>query len=47
MSHYHFVLLDQYKKRLEKMGRKLRIKTIGMHELFNLKKQKMLNLSFK
>ncbi len=47
MSHYHFVLLDQYKKRLEKMGEESwRIKTIGMHELFNLKKQKMLNLSF-
>ena len=47
MSHYHFVLLDQYKKRLKKMGEESwRIKTIGMHELFNLKKQKMFNLSY-
>ncbi len=47
MSHYHFVLLDQYKKRLKKMGEESwRIKTIGMHELFNLKKQKMFNLGY-
>ena len=45
MSHYHFVLLDQYKKRLIKMGEESwRVKTIGMHELNNLKKQKIIGL---
>ena len=44
MSHYHFVLLDQYKKRLIKMGEESwRVKTIGMHELNNLKKQKIID----
>ena len=44
MSHYHFVLLDQYKKRLIKMGEESwRVKTIDMHELNNLKKQKIID----
>lgn len=46
MSHYHFVLLEKYRKRLIKMGEESwRIKTIGMHELINLKKQKIISLS--
>jgi len=41
MSHYHFVLLDRYKKRLLQLGEEeWRIKTIGMHELKYLKKIK-------
>lgn len=47
MSHYHFVLLEKYKKRLIKMGEEnWRIKTVGMHELTNLKKQKIFNLKY-
>jgi len=43
MSHYHFVLLDQYKKRLLQLGEeKWRVKTIGMHELKYLKKIKLI-----
>tara|TARA_E500000178_G_C17021857_1_gene756017 strand:+ start:643 stop:1782 length:1140 start_codon:yes stop_codon:yes gene_type:complete len=47
MSHYHFVLLEKYKKRLIKMGEESwRIKTIGMHELTYLKKQKVFKLKY-
>ena len=47
MSHYHFVLLENYKKRLVRMGEESwRIKTIGMHELNNLKKQTNFSLKY-
>ena len=46
MSHYHFVLLENY-KRLVRMGEESwRIKTIGMHELNNLKKQTNFSLKY-
>jgi UDP-hydrolysing UDP-N-acetyl-D-glucosamine 2-epimerase len=39
MSHFHLVVLDDYKRRLLQMGEeKWRIKTIGLHEL-NFKKR--------
>ena len=51
MSHYHFVAIKNYKKRLIQMGEeKWRIKTIGMHELKFFKnlrvysKEKLCNL---
>ena len=38
MSHYHFVLLETYKKRLIQLGEeKWRIKKVGMHEIKFLK----------
>ena len=38
MSHYHFTLLPQYKRRVSQLGEeKWRIKTVGMHELKLLK----------
>ena len=44
MSHYHFVALDTYKKRLIQLGEEeWRVKKIGIHELNYLKKIKKLN----
>ena len=44
MSHYHFVALDTYKKRLIQLGEEeWRVKKIGIHELNYLKKIKKFN----
>ena len=44
MSHYHFTLLPQYKRRVSQLGEeKWRIKTVGMHELKLLKSISTIN----
>ena len=45
MSHYHFVLLDEYKKRLFQLGEETwRVKKIGMPNLINIKSFKPKNI---
>jgi len=45
MSHYHFVLLNEYKKRLSQLGEESwRVKSIGMPSLANMKLFKPLNI---
>lgn len=44
MSHFHFVALEEYRKRILQMGEeKWRVKCIGVHELNNLKKMNFLS----
>ena len=45
MSHYHFVLLDEYKKRLFQLGEETwRVKKIGMPNLIDIKSFKPKNI---
>ena len=46
LSHYHFVALDNYKKRLIQLGEeKWRVKTVGVHGVKKLKEVKKISIN--